>query len=274
MVRAGSGLKVVADPEEAFLPLGGLDVHVRDLDAFDDTDRRPRRESEPGVVCMDVHLECGLVADDEEGISERLEHALQGGLVESLPFDDEHRAVPVRRQLQMDRVESQSLARNRCVRERLAGNSEGEPAGDLDQPGASRIDDPCVAEHIQHLGCAGDRVLPSGEHGREELRGREAAVLLALPLLGHLADDGEHRPLDRALDRSVGGIARTPERTAKAWCARVVGTTEHVDEPADDLREDHARVPSSAHQRSARDLLRDRLAAFGARFVERLDDRP
>ena len=48
---------------------------------------------------------------------------------------------------------------------------------------------------------------------------------------------------------------------------------EHLDEAADDLREDHAGVAASAHQRRARDVLGDGLAVDGRRGVERLDDR-
>jgi hypothetical protein len=48
---------------------------------------------------------------------------------------------------------------------------------------------------------------------------------------------------------------------------------QHLDESANDLREDHARVPACAHERRPRDVLRDRLAVGGSRRVERLDDR-
>ena len=232
-----------------------------------------RGESEPGVVRVDVHLERSLVADDEERISEWLEHALQGRLVEALPLDDEYRAIAIGRELQMDRVEAQSLARDGSIRNLLAGHAERETARDLHEPRGACVDDTRVAEDVEHLGRALHRVLPAGEHRGEELRRREAPVLLPLPLLGHLANDGEHRSLDRTLDGPVRGIARTPERAAQARSAHVVGAAEHVDESAHDLREDHAGVPPSAHQRRTRDLLRDRLAPLGARRVERLDDR-
>ena len=77
----------------------------------------------------------------------------------------------------------------------------------------------------------------------------EAAVLLALALLGHLADDREHRPLDRPLHGPVGGVARTAERAAQESRAHALVPAEHLDEPTDDLREDDARVPTRAHQR-------------------------
>ena len=248
VVSAGS---VAAALREPLLPLERLRVHVRDLDSFDDTDRGARREGEPGVVRVDMHLERGLVADDQEGVSERFEHTLQSSLVEPLAFDDEHRAVAVRGQLEVNRVEAQSLARDRRIRDRLAGHAEREPARDLHEPRTARVDHSRVAENVQHLGGARNGVLAAGEQRCEELRRREAPVLLPLSLLGHLADDGEHRPLDRALDGPVGGIARTSERTAKPRSAHIVRTGEHVDEAANDLREDHAGVPASAHQRRA-----------------------
>ena len=70
-------------------------------------------------------------------------------------------------------------------------------------------------------------------------------------LLGHLADDGQHRPLDRALDRAVRGVARTAERAAEPRGAGLLGLAEHLDEPADDLGEDDARV-ARAPMRAAR----------------------
>ena len=48
---------------------------------------------------------------------------------------------------------------------------------------------------------------------------------------------------------------------------------EHLGQPAQDLGEDDAGVAARAHERGARELLRERLAAGGGRGLERLHDR-
>ena len=63
--------------------------------------------------------------------------------------------------------------------------------------------------------------------------------------------------------------ARASKRRAHALVL-----AEHLDEAADDLGEDDAGVPASAHQRRARDVLGDRLAVLGRGGLESLDDRP
>ena len=174
----------------------------------------------------------------------------------------------------MDRVEAERLRLDRRVRELLTGRAVDHAAGDLDEAGSARIDDTGVAQDVEQLRRARDGLLPGREHRAQELVGRDAPKLLALALRRHLADDREHRPLDRPLHRAVGRVARTAERTAEQRRAHSLVLAEHFDEPPDDLREDDAGVPAGAHERCAGHVLRDRLAVDRARRVERLDDRP
>ena len=219
----------------------------------------PSAERLARVVGVHVHLERRRVADDEERVADPLELTLERVLVELLALDDEHRAVAELGELLVDRVEAERLRLDRSLGELLAGCAVDHPARDLDEPGASGVDDAGVAQDVEHLGRARDRVLAGGEDRAQQVVGRDATVLLPLALLGHLADDGEHRPLDRALHGAVGRVAGATKRAAQQRRAHALVLAEHLDEPADDLREDHAGVPARPHERRTRDVLRDRL---------------
>ena len=96
-----------------------------------------------------------------------------------------------------------------------------------------------------------------------------AATMLArsgvlLRGLGHLADRGQHRPLDRLLHGAIRGVARRAKRARK-----VVVHGERLGGAANDLREDHARIAPCSHQRSARHLSGEAGAVVGAVAVER-----
>jgi len=98
-------------------------------------------------------------------------------------------------------------------------------------------------------------------------------MLLPLALLCHLADDGEHRPLDGTFDRPVRGIAGTAERLAQERRAHSFVLAEHLDEAAHDLGEDDSRVAARTHERRSGHVLGHRVARRGSRRIERLDDR-
>ncbi len=249
-------------------------VHVRDLDSLDDADRRSEVERVPGIVRVDVHLERGRIADHEKRVADLLELALERLLSRVLALDHEHGAVAVLGELQVDRVEPERLGLDRRIRELLAGRAVDHAARDLDEPGPARVDDAGIAQDVEHLRRPRERVLTRRENGLEEVVGRDAAQLLPLALLRHLADDGQHRPLDGSLHRAVGRVARATERAAEQRRADALVRAEHLDEPAHDLREDDARVPAGAHERGARDVLRHGLAVGRARRIERFDDRP
>ena len=106
----------------------------------------------------------------------------------------------------------------------------------------------------------GDGVVAARDDRRE--------VGAVLGRVGHRADRGQHRPLDRLLHRAIGGVARRAEGLGE-----IVALGERLGRAADDLREDHAGVAAGAHQRRARDLVREAGAVVGAVLVERLVDR-
>ena len=259
--------------EKPLLALCSLVMHVRDLDALDDADRGTECEGLPRVVRVDVHLERGRVADHEERVADPLELLLERVLVELLALDDEHGAVAKLGELEMDGVESERLRLHRRLGNVLPGRAVDHPAGDLDEAGSSRVHDTGVAEDVEQLWRPRDGLLARREHRAEEIVGHDAPMLLALALLGHLADDRQHRALDRALHRAVGRVARAAERTAQERRAHSLVLAEHLDEPAHDLREDDAGVSAGAHERCTGHVFRHGLAVDRARRVERLDDR-
>ena len=66
---------------------------------------------------------------------------LERVLVELLALDDEDGAVAELGELLMDRVESERLRLHRHLRELLARRTVDHAAGDLDEPGATSVDD-------------------------------------------------------------------------------------------------------------------------------------
>ncbi len=271
-VERGEGRRSAA-LEQPFLALRGLDVHVRDLDALDHAERRAQGQRASGIVRVHVHLERGRVADDEQRVADLLEAALERVLVEPLALDDEHRAVAVLRELLVDRIEPERLRLDRRLGELLTDRTVDHPACDLDEPGTARVHDPRIAQDVEHLGRSREGVLPAREHDLQQLVGTQVAMLLPLALLGHLADDGEHRPLHGPLHRPVRRVARATEGTAQKGRADPFVLAEDLHEPADDLREDDSRVPARPHERRPGHVLGDGLAVGRPRRVEGLDDR-
>ena len=98
--------RVERDERETPLPPLLLLVHVRDLDSLDRARGRAERERGAGVVGVDVHLDRGLVADDEERVAEPLELRLEPVAIERLALDHEDGAVAVARGLEVDRVDA------------------------------------------------------------------------------------------------------------------------------------------------------------------------
>src|SRR5207247_5785538 len=123
---------------ESLLALGALEVHVRDLDPFEDPDRRARPQRGAGVVRVNVSLERGRIADDEERVAERFELALEGVAIEILALDDEPRAIAIARGRLVDRVRGQGHTLDR-LRQGLAGDMRGDPTQDLDQAGRTCV---------------------------------------------------------------------------------------------------------------------------------------
>ena len=128
--------------------------------------------------------------------------------------------------------------------QRLAADRGGNAAHDLDETGGTGVDDAGLLQHGEHVARLRDGGVARGDDARE--------VGLSLGGVCHRADRGEHRPLDRLLHRTVGGVTRRPE------CLReIVTRCERLGRAADDLREDHARVAACSHQGCAGDFLRE-----------------
>ena len=94
----------------------------------------------------------------------------------------------------------------------------------------------------------------------------------AVRSLGHLADHGEHRALDRLLDGAVGAVGALRERLLEVGRGEVLRAAPHVAEAAHDLREDDAGVAASAHERALGDRGGDRRDALGVALLELLED--
>ncbi len=124
---------------------------------------------------MEMHLERAPVADDEQRVAHLFERRLEASLVEALALDHETGAVPVLRELLMDRVETQRLALDGRVGKGLARGPVDHPPRDLDQPRSARVHDAGVAKDVEHLGRARQRILSAGEDGGQEVRRRQTA---------------------------------------------------------------------------------------------------
>ncbi len=115
---------------------------------------------------MHVHLERRRVPDDEQRVAKRLQLPLERGAVETSPLHQEGRAVAELRELAMDRLQSELVRRSRHRRdELLAGDCRDQPAHDLDEAGAARVDDVGVPEDVEQLGGTRERGLSPGQHG-------------------------------------------------------------------------------------------------------------
>ena len=100
-------------------------------------------------------------------------------------------------------------------------------------------------------------------------RGRPVDVRLRL--LGHLADNREHRPFDRLRHCAVRGVAGPAERSRQRRRVELLGLGDDLGEAAQDLREDDARVAAGAHQRCARQFVRERREIVRCRRVQLFD---
>ena len=195
-----------------------------------------------------------------------------------LAGDGEVRAVAVGRGLVL-RVRD---ARRRVVVElgRLGAAQRGDHAGEDDgEAVAAGVDDARLAQHRQQVGAALDRLLAGLERALEHLG--DQRVLAARRVApgssrgsvhvraarwrrgGHLAHDGEDRPLGRLAHGAVGPVGGARHRGADqdrvdelAGAAR-----ELLGGAADQLGEDHAAVAAGAEQRRAGDAIDDLVAA-------------
>ena len=161
----------------------------------------------------------------------------------------------------------------RRVGNRLAGQGRRDAADDLEQARSAGVDDSGLAQDGELVRGAGERILAALDQLLHQRRRLERGVARVLGLLGQLPDHRQHRPLDRTPDRAVGGVAGGAERTPDRRRVEQPGLAERLGRAAQDLGEDDAGVAAGAHQRGARQLLRERRAVGGSRGVEHLHDR-
>jgi hypothetical protein len=216
---------------------------------------------------VDVDLERRLVADNEDGVAERLELAHLGTPVESPTGDDEVGAVAVA----AVRVVGALAVRWRVVRDLglgavLTPQPGDHPRQDHHQAVGARVDDAGLAQDVELLRGAlnrpltvANRLLQQRRQHRILLLGRRV-VVEADPLhvgeapgdrVGHLAEDGQHRPLGGLANRLVGGIGGTGHRGRdQGGVDQLAGAARQLlGGSADDLAQDHAGVAARSHQR-------------------------
>ena len=159
-----------------------------------------------------------------------------------------------------------------------AGDHPGE---DQHQAVATGVDDARLAQHVELLGRPPHRALAVLD--RPLQHGGEDRVLLLLgdvavePLLaglqvrelagdrvGHLTEDGQHRPLGRFAHRLVGGVGGAGEGGSDQHRVDQLArpARQLLGRAADDLAEDDTGVAARAHQRRPRQRL-DQLGAAG-----------
>ena len=271
---AGFQLDRVTARREARLAGRCLRVHVRDLDLIDDTDGSRRRERSPRIVRMDVHLDRRLVPDDEERIPEAPEHVLEPPGVEIVSLDDEAGAIPVARQLLVHRVDPELRREDGSGRNRRTVRRERRAAHDLDEAGATRVDDSGPPEDFEQLGRPRECLLAPRSRTRVRSSaspGFVAATSSASSAISRI--DRENRPLDRpdVAHRAVARVAPGPKRVGERGSAHGVRRTDALREAAKDLREDHARIPPPGAERNVEHLVRELRGAGGGRRLDRLD---
>ena len=210
-----------------------------------------------------------VVADHQDGVAEALQLRQEPAAVEGAAGDDEVGAVAVAAVLVVGQAQLRRLVvldlRQLAV---LAAQAGDDPGQDQDQPVAAGIDDAGFAQHLELLGRARHRPLAVLDRPLQDL-GQDRVLLLfadvaAEPLfvgfevgelagqrVGHLAEDGQHRPLGRLADRVVGGVGGAGEGGGDQHRVdQLAGAAgQLLGGAADDLAEDHAGVAAGAHQR-------------------------
>ena len=143
---------------------------------------------------------------------------------------------------------------------------------------AAGVDDPRFAQHGKQVGAALDRVLARLQRALDHV-GDDRVLLaggrvgaeprfghvreLGGDAVGHLAHHGQDRALGRLTHRSVCLVGSARQCRADQdridQLARAAG--ELLGGAADQLREDHARVPARTEERGAGDRVDDLVAA-------------
>ena len=252
-------------------PFGHLLAHVRHVEVGDLAGVLEEGDGRLRLVGVDVDLERHLVADHQHRVAQPLQQGHELAPGQALPGDDEVGAVAEAAVLVVGAAEARRLVAGDLGQLGAVPAQPGDdPGEDQHQAVAAGVDDTGLAQHVELFGRPLHRALAVGDRPLQHLG--EDRVLLLLgdvavePLLvrlqmgelagdrvGHLAEDGQHRPLGGLAHRVIGGVGGAGEG----------GGDEHrVDQlagpagqllggAADDLAEDDARVAARPHQRRA-----------------------
>ena len=168
-----------------------------------------------GVVGVDVHLARAAPRRPRAGSRpSRAARCSRPSRSTSVALDEKRRAVAVPGLLEVHRLEPDRPG-DRLDRglDLLAAEPGERAAGELQEAGGAGVDDPRVAQHVEHLLGAHHRRLALGEDRRDGLL--ERPVGDPLGGVGHLADDRQHGALDRLLHGPVGRVGRRAKRAGE-----------------------------------------------------------
>ena len=172
------------------------------IPSIDADARLPSASAAPGSSVWTCTLSALAVADDEQRVAEPLELALERVGVELVALDEEGRAVAVAGELLVDRVDAGLLGSTAGARAAARRVARGDDAAhDLGEPGAARVDDAGLAEHVELLRRARDA---RPRRARRARAGARAAAARGWP-----------RPPRRSRGSTVSIVPSTGWRTAR-----------------------------------------------------------
>ena len=240
--------------EQPLLALLGLLVHVRDLDPLD----RPRAPSR--ARARRRGRRCGRAPSAR---SRRRRRAASRRAARAPPRARPRRAPRPRPRRRCSsgsarapggpRRRPSSPAPTGASGSGLARDRRGEPAHDLEQPGAARVDDAGLAQDVEQLRRARERVLAALDERGAAAR-RRLEVRRAWPRPPRPARGSRSASSPRPACARRGRPRRSRARNARAIVGASIafGLAEHLGDAAHDLGEDDAGVAARAHQRRAR----------------------
>ena len=146
----------------------------------------------------------------------RLELALEQVRIGPLPLEEEARAVPKRRGLEVHRLERQALGARRWLGERLTADVERDAADELQEAGSARVDHPGLPEDRELLRRPRERLLAGVDDPGQRLSRVESLVARLLRPVGERASHGQDRSLLRLAHGRVAGVC------GRAECGRLI----------------------------------------------------
>ena len=168
-------MRPAAEPGAA---LGDLLAHVGDVEVGDLPGALEERHRGLGLVGVDVDLERRLVADDQDRVADPLQPGQEVARGEAGAGDDEVGAVAEAAVLVVGAAEARRLVVVDLGQlGGVAAQAGDDPGEDQHQPVAAGVDDSGLAQHLELLGGALDRLLAVGDRPLEDLG--EDRVLLA-----------------------------------------------------------------------------------------------